>query len=127
MNINKKSPGVISTLVTVFAAGVAVIGVIIGGADIKCGSDIDAWAPLYPNAQTVSVDYDFIRPRAMGTTIWIQTSTDDIETIKQFYRDNTIDMLNSRTRGLASTDWHVEPDENDSSINRIVLFSACGT
>ena len=33
--------------------------------DIKCGYDIENWwAPLYPNGETVEVEYDLFRPRA---------------------------------------------------------------
>lgn len=95
-------------------------------ADLQCSSDIDTWVPLYPNGETVTVEYDFVRPRALGETVWIQSSTDDIEVIKQFYRDNNIANLDAgRTRGLAATEWRVEPDP-ETNTNHIILFSSCG-
>ena len=57
--------------------------------------------PLYPNGETVDVQYDMFRPRAWGTTTWIMTTTDDVETVKQFYRDTRLFTLRNKTRGLA--------------------------
>ena len=57
--------------------------------------------PLYPDGETVDVQYDFIRPRAWGTTTWIMTTADDVETVKQFYRDTRLYTLKNKTRGIA--------------------------
>lgn len=126
MEPNKRPPGILPITIILVAVALGCIGTIVIAADVQCNSDIEAWVPLYPNGETISVEYDFIRPRGMGTTEWIQTSTDDVETIKQFYRDLVIDHLESgKTRGLASTDWRVEPDE-ETGVHRIILRSACG-
>ena len=63
--------------------------------------------PLYPNGETVDYEYDFLRPRAWGTTTWIMTTADDVETVKQFYRDKRIDTLKNKTRGIAAGDSRV--------------------
>jgi len=124
---NKRPASLLKLTIILFLVSIGCIGSIVIAADLQCRADIEAWVPLYPNGETASVEYDFVRPRAMGTTRWIQTSTDDIETIKQFYRDLVVNNMNAGvTRGLASTDWRVEPDEDDQSVNRIVLFSSCG-
>ena len=66
----------------------AFICVIILLADIKCAYDIENWwAPLYPNGETVRREYDLFRPRALGETYLFMTSTDDFETVQQYYRD----------------------------------------
>ena len=106
---------------------VAIIALIILLADIKCGYDIENWwAPLYPNGETVEVEYDLFRPRALGVTKWIMESTDDVETVKQFYRDTRLATLQAKkTRGLAWSESFVQPLENAQG-SRIVITSACG-
>lgn len=103
------------------------IGSVLLVADWQCGNDIEGWwAPLYPNGETVAVEYDLFRPRALGETNWVMESTDDIETVQQFYRDKRIEVLNSdRMRGLAWVESFYEPLENGGS--RIILVSKCGT
>ena len=102
------------------------IGAILLAADLRCRVDIEAYAPLYPNAEAVNVSYDMFRPRALGRTIFEMESPDDIETVKQFYRDNILAVLDAeRSRGLASTDWRVQPLEEGTG-SRIILISACG-
>lgn len=109
--------------------GIAVLflAAILAGADIKCSYDIENWwAPLYPNGETVKVEYDFIRARALGVTFWYMESPDDVETVKQFYRDYRIETLKAgKTRGIAESESNVHPLE-DGEGSLIVLYSACG-
>ncbi len=80
----------------IFIAAIILIG------DLKCAYDVENWwMPLYPNGETVDVEYDFLRPRAWGTTTWIMTTTDDVETVKQFYRDTRLFTLKNKARGIA--------------------------
>jgi len=80
----------------IFIAAIVLIG------DLKCAYDVENWwMPLYPNGETVDVQYDLFRPRAWGTTTWIMTTTDDVETVKQFYRDTRLFTLKNKTRGIA--------------------------
>jgi predicted membrane protein len=124
---NQHPPSLLKFVIILFLVAFIFIGSIVFITDIQCNSDIETWVPLYPNAETVSVEYDFIRARAIGNTRLIQVSPDDVETVKQFYRDNLIELLNARrSRGLASTDWRIEPDE-ETGGSRIILLSACGT
>lgn len=97
-------------------------------ADIKCAYDIENWwAPLYPNGKTVEVEYDLFRARALGVTKLIMESPDDVETVKQFYREKRLATLREgKTRGLAWSESFVMPLENGEG-SRIVLTSACGT
>ena len=107
---------------------VAIIAVIILLADIKCAYDIENWwAPLYPNGETVDVQYDLFRARALGLTKVIMVSSDDVETVKQFYRDTRLATLRAeKTRGLAWSESFVQPLENGEG-SRIIITSACGT
>ena len=118
-------------LVLVGVAALA-IGSVILLADVKCNYDIEGWwAQPYPGAVTVGeIEYDLFRPRALGETRWIMETTDDEQTVRKFYQDLTLEILNSgRTRGLAWADRFIEEIEtaDGSKATRIVLFSACGT
>src|SRR5690349_13692239 len=72
-----------------------VIGIIIGIfvaifgiADIACNSTIEKWSPMYPNAEVVEVEYNFLRPRGMGVTNMVMHSPDDAQTVRDWYLDN---------------------------------------
>ncbi len=124
---NQKQTSLVRLFFILFGASAICIGSVILLADLQCASDIEGWwAPPYPNGKTVEVQYDLFRPRALGETNWIMVSDDDVETVKQFYRDYRMEVLNSgRSKGLAWADSFVEPRE-DGEGSRIVLHSACG-
>ena len=123
----RKQAGCVKTSFAMIGGAAAFIAVIILLADIKCAYDIDNWwAPLYPNGETVDVQYDLFRPRALGLTNWIMETTDDVETVKQFYRDTRLETLRAKkTRGLAWSDSFVQPLD-DGLGSRIIITSACG-
>ena len=124
---NRNQAGCLKTTVIMFGIAVLFLAAIVAVADIKCNYDIENWwAPLYPNGETVKVEYDFIRPRALGLTYWYMESPDDVETVKQFYRDLRIAKLQAgKTRGIAVSESAVHPLE-DGEGSQIVLYSACG-
>ncbi len=128
MEPNRRPVSLLRLFVILLLASFICIGSVLLVADLKCHADIEGWwAPPYPNAETVSMEYDLFRPRALGETRWIMESPDDVETVKQFYRDKRLEVLNSeRTRGLAWAESFVQPLE-DGSSSRIILVSACGT
>ncbi len=128
MEPNRKPLSILRLVVLLVSVSVLFIAFIILLADIKCSYDIENWwAPLYPDGETVSIEYDLFRPRALGVTKWIMESSDDVETAKQFYRDTRLEVLESdKTRGLAWSDSRVVPLE-DGEGSRIILTSACGT
>ena len=128
MEPNRKPLSTPRLFLLLISASVLFIAAIIFLADIKCGYDIENWwAPLYPNGETVKVEYDLFRPRALGLTKWIMKSPDDVETVKQFYRDKRLEVLEvGKTRGLAWSDSFVQPLENGGG-SRIIITSACGT
>ena len=126
MQPNSRPPSVLKMLFILLTVAFMCIGSIIFVGDVQCSSDIEAWIPTYPNAKTISAQHNFIRPRAWGNSQIIQTSPDDIETVKQFYRDNVIRLFDEEhPTGLASTNWAVEPNpDTDGSL--IILSSSCG-
>ncbi len=128
MEANRNQTGCFKTLVIMVGSSFAFIAVIILLADVKCAYDIENWwAPLYPNGETVEVEYDLFRARALGVSKLIMESPDDVETVKQFYRDKRLETLNAgKSRGLAWSESFVVPLE-DGQGSRIVLTSACGT
>lgn len=128
MEANRNQTGCLKSTFILVGTAAAFLALIILIADIKCAYDIENWwSPLYPNGETVQVDYDLFRPRALGVTNWIMESPDDVETVKQFYRDTRIATLQAeKSRGLAWSESYVTPLENGLG-SRIVLVSACGT
>ena len=126
MEASRSQTGCLKTTVILVGAAVLILGLVVAISDIKCAYDVeDWWMPLYPNGETVDVQYDFIRPRAWGVTTWIMTTTDDVETVKQFYRDKRLETLKNKTKGIASGDSRVLPLENGEG-SRIILISVCG-
>lgn len=102
MEANRNQTGCLKTTLILVGAAIVFIAAIILIGDLKCAHDVEEWwMPLYPNGETVDVQYDMFRPRAWGTTTWIMTTTDDVETVKQFYRDTRLFTLKNKTRGLA--------------------------
>ncbi len=128
MEATRNQTGCMKTTIIMVGAAVTFIATIILLADIKCRYDIENWwAPLYPNGETVSVEYDLFRPRALGETKWVLESSDDVETVKQFYREKRLETLDAgKTRGLAWSESFVTPLENGQG-SRIIISSACGT
>ena len=128
MEASRNQTGCLKTTLILVGVAVVFLAAIILIADIKCGYDIENWwAPLYPNGETVDVEYDLFRPRALGVSYWYMESTDDVETVKQFYRDTRIAALKAeKTRGIAASESAVHPlEKGEGSL--IVLYSACGT
>lgn len=127
MEATRNQTGCVKTSVILVGTAFIFLALIVLIADIKCGYDIENWwAPLYPNGETVKVEYDLFRPRALGSTYWHMESTDDVETVKQFYRDTRIATLKAeKTRGIANAESAVHPLE-DSEGSLIILYSVCG-
>ena len=128
---NRKQTSFPRLALTLVIGSALFIGLIVLLADIKCNYDIEGWwAQPYPGAETVDIQYDLFRARALGETRWIMETEDDEQTVRKFYQDLTLEILNSgRTRGLAWADRFIEEIEkaDGSKATRIVLFSACGT
>lgn len=127
MEANRNQTGCVKTALILTGSALLFIAAIILIADIKCGYDIENWwAPPYPNGETVKIEYDLFRARALGETYWYMESSDDVETVKQFYRDTRIATLKAgTTRGIANAESIVHPLENGNG-SQIVLYSTCG-
>ncbi len=128
---NRKQTSLPRLFFILVSASLLFIGGVLLLADLQCAADIEGWwAQPYPGAETIDIQYDLFRARALGETRWIMESTDDLETVRKFYQDLTLEVLNSgRTRGLAWADRFVEEIEKEdgNKVTRIVLFSSCGT
>ena len=113
MIATSRQAGCLKTTIVLLCTAFAFLAVIVLLTDLKCSYDIENWwAPLYPNGETVKIDYDIIRPRAWGETYWYMVSDDEVETVKQFYRDTRLATLDAeKTRGLAFAESAVHPLE----------------
>ena len=120
MEANRSQTGCLKTTLILVGTAIVFIGAIILIGDLKCAHDVeDWWMPLYPNGETVDVQYDMFRPRAWGATTWIMTTTDDVETVKQFYRDTRLFTLKNKTKGIAAGDSRVLTLEDGISSARV--------
>lgn len=130
VDITRRQAGSLKSATIMIGSSIAFICLIILLADIKCAYDIENWwARPYPDARTIDIEYDLFRARALGETRWIMESDHDEQTVREFYQELTLEILNSgRTRGLAWAERFIEAIEKpDGSIaTRIVLFSTCG-
>lgn len=124
---NQKPTPFPKLVLILFGTALLLIALILALADIKCNYDIENWwAVPYPGAETISIQHDdWLRPRALFETVWVLHSEDDIETVKQWYREKTLFVLDEeRTRGLAYADYRVQEADDGGSL--ITLFSSCG-
>jgi hypothetical protein len=120
---NTGSPSVLKSGLILLGLAFACIATLLFAADSVCHANIEQWTPYYPGAEVVSIEYDFIRARAIGTTTVVLTVEEDAETVRQFYRDTTINLMRAeQTRGLAATSWDVQSNGTDSVIT---LYSEC--
>ncbi len=123
---NKKQTSLPRLFLILVSGAVLFIALVLLLADLKCNYDIeDWWAVPYPGAETVNVEHkDWFRPRSIGETRWLLHSDDDEETVKQWYRDLTMQVLEEkRTRGIAHSDYRVTAAESGGSD--ILLLSTC--
>ena len=78
------------------SVSVLFIGGILLLVDLQCAADIEGWwAQPYPNAKTVDMQYDLFRARALGETRWILETSDDEQTVRKFYQELTLEVLDS--------------------------------
>lgn len=112
--------GVVAVLVLVFGCP----GAIIVAADLACNASIEEWIPLYPGAEVIETQYNLLRPRGIGLTSMVLRTQDDAETVRQWYRDNVIQIMH-RGGGnrFATTSWQVEESQDGILIR---LYSECG-
>ena len=117
--IRKWIRNIVLLLILVFGCPGSIVLV----ADIGCNISINTWLPLYPGAEQVSVDYNFIRPRGMGSTLMVFQTPDDPETVEAFYHQNALNLVNEGIpRGIGGMDFHAEPNPEGTLL---ALYSHC--
>lgn len=101
--------------------------------DAVCHSEIERTLPLYPQAELISQEHDFLRPRAMGHTYTVLATNDAPEKVRQWYRDlrlsqpqTSLDDSNRNLTpgGLATVSYRIAPD-NVTGQTLIYLVSEC--
>lgn len=102
------------------------------GLDAVCHSEIERVLPLYPQAELVSQQHDFLRPRGMGHTYVVLATTDQPTLVRQWYRDVRFSLSRSTENsernlspnGLATVSYRVSED-NVTGQTLIYLVSEC--
>jgi|GEM_PF-1356458 len=101
--------------------------------DELCHSEIERTLPLYPNAELVSQQNEFFRPRAMGRTYVVMATTDLVADVSQWYRSHRLKLArqgqdasgrNLTPNGLATVSYRVSED-NVTGQTLIYLVSEC--
>jgi hypothetical protein len=100
--------------------------------DELCHSEIERTLPLYPDAEMVSQQNEFLRPRAMGRTYVVMATTDLAADVRQWYRDNRLKLSahdsdqsgRNIANGLATVSYRVSED-NVTGQTLIYLVSEC--
>jgi hypothetical protein len=93
--------------------------------DFACNRSIETWLPIYPNAELVSAEHNFIRVRGLGTSFMVYHTPDAPDVVEAFYRQNIDTLVSQNTpRGMGGTDFFIE-DNPDGEGSLIVLYSRC--
>ncbi len=122
-----RSPPLWRSLLTIVLGAIVLVALFVLLIDQVCYMDIVSRQMMYPGAEIVSEEYDFLRPRAMGITTLILQTEDDEETLKQWLRERNLELLRAeRFRGLAAINWGVQPVREGVPEGRLVYVSSCG-
>lgn len=122
---------IIGSLLIVLAVVVCSV-VMFVSIDAICARNIETALPFYPDAELVSQEYNFLRPRAMGQTYVVLESGDDFATVRQWYRDHRLQQSTRRAEddsmrtssGLATVSHRVAQDPV-TGRTLIYLVSEC--
>lgn len=122
-----RSPPLWRSLVTIVLGGFLFVLLFVLLMDQACYHDITSRQMMYPGAEIVFEDYDFLRLRGMGNTTLVLQTEDDEETLKQWMRERNLELLRAeRYRGLAALTWGVQPVKEGVPEGRLVYASSCG-
>lgn len=92
------------------------------GLDAACYEYNSRWAPIYPGAVEVEIDYDFIRPQGMGNTYMVYETPDERLDVQAWYIEQRANAGSSQ--GIGSAGFQViEHPDGDGSLIR--LYSSC--
>ena len=126
MIVTGKQPSLWRWFLMMFFIALVFVGVLVLGSDQLCYSDTVSRQPLYPGAEIIKTEYSFIRARGFGTTRMTLQTPDDPDTVNEWRRQTNLELLRAdRFRGLASTEWMVQPDP-DGEGSLFLYFSSCG-
>jgi hypothetical protein len=118
------------TLMVVLLLSVASV---IGWVDTACRLDIDTWMPLYPHATEMTVQYDFLRPRALGRSYIVYQTQDNLYDVQLWYIKYRQDMVQGfytgsqpdiPLRGIADVAYYVRSNVKGEG-NLIYYLTAC--
>jgi hypothetical protein len=122
--------GCLMIIVGIFAC--TVVSVV--GIDMVCYNNIEEKLPLYPQAVVVSQESGFFRPRGMGMSTVVMTTTDAAKDVRKWYSDHLREVekqsYDEQTRrrtaplGLANVSFQVEEDSKTGQT-LITLMSEC--
>lgn len=115
----------------IFVGIIACVLVLLVTVDWACRRDIDLWMPVYPNAELVAAETNFVRVRAMGVSSATYRTPDDSDTVRSWYTQHRRDLTSSLTaegdapaRGLAATRYQILDDPaGDGTL--IIQHSEC--
>ncbi len=96
-------------------------------ADEMCHRNITRRQPLYPDAQRIEHNYNFLRSQGMGITRMTLETDDDEETVREWMRQVALELLEAEAfGGIATVSWRYEAISEDAdSGTRIYLYSEC--
>lgn len=115
--------GIIISTLLILISIVICISVVVVGIDASCAETIETWLPYYPGAEVREVRHDMFRARAMGNTLVVLHTQDDLRRVDRWY----VDLRNRLTRdnmppGLARV---VHTVRREASSTVIYLHSQC--
>ena len=125
--IHHKSPPLLRSLLIMLLSGVAIVVLSLLAMDEICYRDTLSRQPLYPGAEIVSEEYDFLRARGAGITTLVLQTDADRETLRAWLRERNIELLRAnRFRGISALTWGVHPPRENVPEGRLVYISSCG-
>jgi hypothetical protein len=128
--LRKTLTGCLMIIIGIFICSV----VSVAGIDVMCHNDIEHKLPFYPQAEIISQESGFFRPRAMGVSTVLLTSSDSAQDVRKWYSDYRLELekqsYDERTGrrvapgGLATVSFSVE-ENPDTGKTLITLMSDC--
>lgn len=106
----------------------------VAGIDVLCHNDIQHKLPLYPQGVVVAEENGFFRPRAMGISTVVMTTSDSVKDVRKWYSDYRLELERSAydersgsrkvPQGLATVSFSVDEDA-ETGQTVIYLMSEC--
>ena len=118
----RQTPAWLVLIILTVSAVVCMLSMVLV-ADEMCHRNIETRMPMYPGADVIESQHNFIRVRGIGISSMTLSTSGDKETVREWMRQVNLSLLeNNQMRGLASVRWQVEPQENGSLI---YYYSEC--